>query len=466
MIRPPPRAVSVLRYFIVTVFFSWFVLFPAILRAQFSDSPAKVASVSGQFVILPETDVSPLLHQAEFATNANFVRLEPALLAVSAERFKTVLWQLLGRPPNTPWTGKIFLALHPAESPDDRAGLAVGPFLKAWSCRVDLPDLLTRARYGRSLSAALLLEVASESQTDATRVPEIPAWLADGLAQLALANEGEKIILSAPSRMMNGLTQSRLNKNERGIDGAAGARRILQNSPALTFDQLCWPEDEQIDGEDGGVYQASAETFTRELLALKNGQQMMRDFLAALPGCYNWQTAFYRAFGEDFKRPLDVEKWWSLCVVRFASRDPGPHWTPAYSRDFLAALLSVPVEYRNGSNSLPMHTQVSLQLAVRNFSSVQRASLLESRLQDLEMAQFRLAQPYAGLAAGYASALADFLGEHYEKPLTVNKHAGIHRMASVSTTVAALNRLDAQRQVAEKRLEMVKMPGVQPGEMQ
>jgi len=459
MSRPLFHTVSVLQYLIIAGIFSGAVLFPGAVRAQFASGTVTVNSVSGQFVVTAGWATSPLLHNAEFATNANYVRLEPALLAVSAERFKAVLWQQLGLSADVPWSGRIYLALRPARTPDDPAGITVGPYVKGWTCHVELPDLVALPRYGRSLAAALLLEYASRTQTDAARVPEIPGWLADGLAQLALADDGEKIVLPLPSRMVDGLEQSRMDKHERGVDGSAAARRTLQNSPALTFDELCWPDDGQINGRDGGVYLASAQVFTRELLGLKNGAQKLQNFLAALPGCYNWQTAFFQAFREDFKRPLDVEKWWSLRVVRFASSDPGPHWTSAYSRDYLASLLSVPVEYRNSSNSLPLHTEISLQAAVRNFSSPERRTLLQTRLRDLELAEFRLAEPFAGLAGGYAAALADFLGESEVKPALFKIKLELHRMAGVTVTVQKLNQLDAQRRVAETRLEPVQMPG-------
>ena len=53
--------------------------------------------------------------------------------------------------------------------------------------RVELPDLVTVPRFGRALAAALLLEYACCNEPDPSRVPEIPAWLADGLAQIVFA---------------------------------------------------------------------------------------------------------------------------------------------------------------------------------------------------------------------------------------------------------------------------------------
>lgn len=429
-------------------------LFSTGARAQAPAGPITLNSVSGQFVVTSSGQLSPLLHTVQFATNDDYIRLDPALLAVSAERFKTSVWGLLGMKPTDPWTGKIFLSLDPAKSADDTVSLTVGTFLNGWGCRVELPDVVTLPRYGRAMTAALLLEIACRQQTDRSRVPEIPAWLADGLSQIAYGRDVDKIILSLPSKTIGGLSESRLNKHERGIDPAKGARLILQNSPALTVDQLCWPNDEQVNGRDGGVYLASAQMFTTELLALPNGPQKMRDFLAKLPGYYNWQTAFFSAFADNFKHPLDLEKWWALRVVRISTRDPGPHWTGDVSSERLADLLTVPVEYRSSSNSMPEHMQVSLQAAVEHFSRDDRDTVLYDKLRDLRVAQLRMSQPFGGLAGGYASALADFLGEGHDPVMTVaNKHVSrVRHTASVEVTVEKLNQLDAQRREIESRL--------------
>lgn len=465
MKRPSGSAVSCIPLCVALV--CGMVWLPPSVRAQFSSGPVSVRSVSGQFVVVAGTKSSSLLHEANFATNANYIRLDPPLLAISAERFKGALWEQLGLKPEDPWSGKIFLALNPARSGADTAGITVGAFMNAWSCRVELPDLVTVPRFGRALAAALLLEYACRNEPDPARVPEIPAWLADGLAQIVFARDGT-IIVSLPSQVLHGVSQSELNKHERGLDAAARARLTLQNSPGLTFDQLCWPNDPQVNGEDGGVYLASVQMFATELLALPNGPAKMRNFLAGLPRCYNWQTAFYQAFHENFRSALEVEKWWSLRLVRFTAHDPGPHWTADISRDRLASLLTVPVEYRSSSNSLPEHMQVSLQAAVQNFSSGERDAVLSTKLRDLQMAQFRLTQPYAMLAGGYAQALADFLGETPRNirptPLiNVGKHEpDVHRMANVSATVKRLDQLDAQRRQAESSTAVSVLPTTQP----
>ena len=84
--------------------------------------PTLVRSISGQFIAtgVPSTAAGAgLAARPEIATNADFVRLEPALLAVSAERIKASLRRELDLNPNAPWRGEIFLALHPAQSTDE-----------------------------------------------------------------------------------------------------------------------------------------------------------------------------------------------------------------------------------------------------------------------------------------------------------------------------------------------------------
>jgi len=68
---------------------------------------------------------------------------------------------------------------------------------------------------------------------------------------------------------MNGLPVTRTVKTTRGMDSLAGARRVLRDHAALTFEQLSWPTDAQLAGDDGGVYRASAQLFVNELQALK-----------------------------------------------------------------------------------------------------------------------------------------------------------------------------------------------------
>jgi hypothetical protein len=441
------RAVPTLRRVAAGAFFCAAIFLATAARAEFSmDDPQVARSISGQFVVSTTTQHSRLFYRPDFATDTHFTRLEPALLAVAAERFKDLLWQQLGMKADSSWEGKIYLSLRPADSPDDDVTIASDYLMRNWDYHVVLPDILARTRYARALSSVLLLEIANRANPGINRSANVPQWLVDGLARQVLDEDTAKVILAVPMGSQNTLPQSYVDENERGLDRLASAREILQNSAALTFNQLSWPTDEQANGDDGGAYLASAQLFAHELLGLPGGQKKMRTLLARLRDCQNWQTAFFLVFHDDFKHPLDVEKWWSLRALNFAAHNSSSQWTPFDSSVRLARLLSVPVEVRNSSNSFPAHAQISLQAAMHEFGPQQRDDILRTILRNLELAQFRLAPQFAGLAAGYRDTVAGFLGE-LNKPrvATVNKNGSGKSRATVRDTLRKLDALDNRR---------------------
>ena len=415
---------------------------------------AATRSVSGQFIIAGAAG-SRLAATPGIATNANLIRLEPGLLAVSAERCKEALGRKLnpelnGFNPGAAPPGKIFLVLHPAQSSDETVTIVSRRSPDNWDYQVQLPDVLLRTRLARALTGVLLLQLANRDAP--ARSAEVPPWLTDGLSQGLLAIDWQPIILSAPNRAANGLSVSRVVLTSRGLDSLVSARRILRDHPALTFEQLSWPDETQLSGADGGVYRASAQLFVDDLLELKAGPAHLRMMLATLPDFYNWQSAFQSAFRDDFPRPLEVEKWWALQVVNFVSRDPGPGWTPAVSRAQLDEILSVPVEMRSASNDLPAHAEISFQAVIRNFDRSQQAEILQLKLRDLELAQLRLATPFAVLADGYRRALADYLdpGKRIQRVPRFGKHPPVETsLPTVADTVEKLDALDAQRRAVE-----------------
>ena len=433
----------------------------AALSLNGQTAPAEVTptrSVSGQFVITG-TAGSRLAATPAVATNADFIRLEPAPLAVSAERIREALHRELnpeswGLNPVTPPRAKIYLVLHQAQTTDETVTVVSRHSANGWDYQVRLPDVVPRTRFVRAVTGVLLLENANRD--DRERSAEIPAWLIDGLSEKLLAAEGPKIVLSPPARLVTGRADSRTLATIQGLDPLAGPRRMLRGQTPLTFAQLSWPTATQLAGADGGVYRASAQLFVEQLLGLPAGPAHLRTLLASLPDFYNWQTAFQSAFRENFRRPLDVEKWWALQVVSFMSRDPGPAWTPEVSRDKLAEILRVPVEMRLASNALPTHTEISFQAVLRNFDRSQQAAILLPKLRDLEMSQLRMAPQFAVLASGYREVLTDYLepGKRARPPLHLGKHPPrAPSKSAVTGTVKKLDALDAQRRAAESALK-------------
>jgi hypothetical protein len=185
--------------------------------------------------------------------------------------------------------------------------------------------------------------------------------------------------------------------------------------------------------------------FVDELLAMRGGSANLRAMLQALPRYYNWQTAFWQAYQDDFSTPLQAEKWWALQSVLFASRSPGPQWTAAVSREKLDEILSVPVSYRSVSNNLPVSAEISLQNVIRSCEPAQQTEILQNKLRDLELAQLRMAPSLAALTAEYRNTLAGYLGE----PRPARGQSALNRRASgkisADETLRRLDALDARR---------------------
>jgi hypothetical protein len=412
---------------------------------------AATESVSGQFSVSTDGGSAFIFPRPERAgTNDGLLHLNPALLAVSAEHFKNALWPKIGLDLAAPWSGKIFLVLHPARSPDEPARLVIQPFLKKWNYRLELPDVISADRCARALCSVLLLETANRNALTAGRSAAVPDWLVAGMGRQVLNNAETPLLFSAPTKAVNDLPQLRTVEKRRGLDALAGARDTLKNSRALTFDQLSWPTDAQLAGADGGVFFASAQLFVAELLALDGGPKKFRALLSALPAHENWQTAFFDAFHENFRRPLDVEKWWALRVLAFAAHDPGPRWTVAASRERLAAALAVPVTVRYATNALPGYSEISLQAVIRNFTKAEQVEILSRQLNDLQLTELRLAPPLNGLAAGYVKIVSDYLKSQ--------KRIFPFRWIGPATTLQRLDAQDVRRRELEARLAASPLP--------
>jgi hypothetical protein len=426
---------------------------PSDVHAQFSLPKTRLTrSVSGQFIVSGTGQVSSLANSAGVATDTNFVRLDPTLLAVSAERIKQLLRRKLDIPPQVPWQGEIYLVLHPARSLDENVTITSGRFLDGWDYRVQLPDVVSRTRYVRAMVATLLLNFANRGAGEHSA--EIPDWLTDGLSLQLLAENPMEVILSMPSKIVNGLPENSSVTVKRGLDSLAGPQRTLRNLPALTFQQLSWPTSAQLLGEDGGDYRASAQLFVAKLLDLKNGPARLRLMLQKLPHFYNWQLAFQSAFHENFSSPLDVEKWWALQVVSLEAHNPGPQWTPAVSRAKLDQILSVPVDIHSSSNAMPTHADISYQDAIRDFTPAQRTAVFQIKLRDLQLAQLRMAPQLAALTAEYRRVVDGYLGEHSNIVHAPRfSRRSMSQGTSARETVKKLDALDVRRNAIEARIK-------------
>ena len=418
--------------------------------AQFANPQAASArSASGQFTVYgapPPDDDAAATKLAEYE---NHLQLEPALTVVSCERIKHALADVLGG--DSRWQGEISLVLYPAQSALDNVTIVSVKFKDGWNYRLELPNPVERTRYVRAVVLGLLLERAGRNARE--RSPEIPVWLAEGLAQHLLQAYTRELFLPPPRRVVNRVTITPTVLSERRRDPLETARGILRERPPLTLAELSWPTDEQLDGAAGEAYHCSAQLFLTELLRLKDGRACLRAMLDGLGSCYNWQTAFLRAFRPHFARQVDLEKWWALQLVHFTGRDPAQAWSPEETWQKLDEVLRTPVEVRHARDQLPGRAEISLATVIREWNFVRQRQTLRAKLRELDFVQPRASRDLAGLVDDYRRWLADYLDrrDHPRMVLPASKRASPGAKDVVRETLKQLAALEARREAMRPR---------------
>jgi len=336
------------------------------------------------------------------ATNLHFIRLQPGLVTVSAERIKLLLYQELGV--DSSWRGKIFLTLYGAQTSDQPVTIISEKGKQSWQYRVEMPDLLERVQYVRTLTHVLLLELANRDADG--RSAEIPAWLSEAVAEEFITSNELQFILPPPPTETNGISMASANVSARRANPLEHAQKKLQARPPLSFNELSWPTQNQWTGEAGEVYRSSAQLFLHQLLGLKQGRACLRAMLAELPNRYNWQFAFLSAFHSYFESALDVEKWWALQIVHFNTRDVlAQTWPFEESWRKFDQALHTPVEIHTGTNDLPLQSSVTLQTVIRGRDNPRQGQTVRQKIQELELLRSRLASEFVSLVDNYCQVL-------------------------------------------------------------
>ena len=366
-------------------------------------------SFSGQFFVHAPRWPTDAAVAARLTAGGNYIQLDPALLAVSCERIKQLLWRRLADQPS--WRGRIHLDLRATRPGDDGVRMISEKFSDGWRYRLQLPDVIERERFLRALVQVLLLEVANRDAVE--RSTELPFWLVEGLATELLASgemAGElKLLLPPPSQSEAGLKISRLKLDERRTNSLYWAHVVLGSQPPLTFEQLSWPADDQLSTEASEVYQSSAQLFVDRLLDFKDGPASFRVLLAELPRHLNWQLAFLKAFHAHFQSMLDVEKWWSVEVAHFTGRELEHTWSYAESWRKLDEVIHAPVQVRTTASEQPLRTVVNLQTLLHMSNGIEQAGLFRQKLGALDSLRLRVSQDLVGLVDDYRRAIGKYL---------------------------------------------------------
>ncbi len=356
-------------------------------------------SLSRQFSIRDPMRADGFPPTLDLSATPHLVRFEPTLLAVSCERIKKALLEVIEA--RDQWRGAVFLELHPARSIDET--IVITSFLGGgtWTYSVDLPDTLQAARLVSAMVQVLLLEMANRNSGNCA---ELPAWLAEGLTRQIILASDVDLVLEPPKGTwsLNSLSWRKSNPLARAHDE-------LRDLTPLTLAELSWPRAEQLEGEAGEAYRSSAQLFVYELLRLTRGPACLRTFVERLPSHLNWQISFLEAFHSHFAGQLELEKWWALQLVDFTGRDPSQTWPSGESWQKLDEIIRPPVQIRTRADELPLRGEVTLQTIVREWEFSRQSRILREKIQQLLLLRLKVSQDLVPLVDGYRRTLESYL---------------------------------------------------------
>jgi hypothetical protein len=408
----------------------WLLVPPA-----FAAEPMIITSLSKQFVVRGVPQRSALAASAK----EDYAYLDPATLAVTCEKVKRALEQELGW--GDRWRGTIYVNIRPVRRDREEPDILAFRTERGWNYRIDLPDEISRRHLLEALVETLVLEFADRASTNNS--VELPPWLVGGLT--AHLSEGRLAGIALQTRSLQQLSTEprfRAPRDVSHIDVDQALRQRVQNGGVLNTDQLNWPEfdgDNALTAED---YHHSAHLFVRELLRLPAGPDALCATLAMLPQHLNWQTAFLRGFEPYFKRMLDVEKWWSITLSQWNTHDVSVFWSSPEARRKLEEILYTPVEVRLPNDPQPQVTLVAMQTVLNDWSFEQQSPLLQTKVDQLRVAQRHCTSNLTALVNGYHATLAKYL----EVRRNPGRFLAERRVrAAVAQAVEELNALDAQR---------------------
>jgi hypothetical protein len=173
-----------------------------------------------------------------------------------------------------------------------------------------------------------------------------------------------------------------------------------------------------------------------------------------LPEHLNWQTAFLRAYRRHFPRLVDVDKWWSLQVVRVTGLDPYGQWSAVDGLHQLEDILFTQVEVRETRDALPLLGTATLQTILREWDYARQEPILRQKVNQISALLLRVPPETRELAEGYGRILTEYVRQRTPSPARIRRHQHIEpsvRMI-INGTVRDLDELDERRAALRQRL--------------
>lgn len=407
---------------------------------RFAQNTPSSVSASGQFLIhgAPTGVWRPMALSKSL--ESQYARLDAPLLAVTCERVKAALLAELGA--QDKWQGRVSIFLHQSHRLGETIVIASSDSQGNWTYFVNLPDTIERSRLVSALVDVMLLEMANRT---AQRSAEIPPWLSEGLTQQLMKESMGGLVTEMPHDGNQNIHTSTEMLDGRSVPVLEEAHEVLMGRPPLTIGELSWPRGNT---EEDPVFRSSAQLFVCRLLELKDGKQCMENMISELALHLNWQISFLDAFHAHFASPLELEKWWALCLVNFTGRDVASTWPHAESWQKLDETLRTGADVRTAVDEMPLRTQVTLQSVITGWGYTMQAQVLRLKIRQLGLLRESVSQDLAGLADSYRQVLQNYLVAREKsgafRTSTAERVLGPDKLAL--DTIRVLNSLDAERE--------------------
>jgi hypothetical protein len=421
----------------------WILWFASLGFGANAAVPPAQTRRSQQFIVQDMRNLSPV--GGSFAPKAGLIPLDPDVLLFSAERIHQALSKELNLPP-AGGKERIHLTLRRASDHNQNLAVASLLFPDGWHYRVDIPDQVEDIKLVRAIVQVLLQELANRG--NALKSAEIPLWLSEGLSFQILSSAGPGLV---PKAIQTGW-MARTVRVVRGMDTLQETREFLRTHPPLSVTEMSHPNPAYLTGEPLQMFQQSARLLVGELSRLPNGKLCLVKMLRLLPVCWNWETAFLKAFEPRFERLLDVEKWWSVSAMAFTGRAPNQTWPSEVCLQRLDDILLTLAEVRLATNALPVRTRVTLQQVVSEWELELQRPVLRQVISQLTSLRFNCPLEIVPTVDRYRVTLQNYLDKRAESDAGSGSKRSLTVPARllVQNTVKELDELYRQREALRR----------------
>lgn len=348
------------------------------------------AGVAAGLIPTAGADMTNTVLSRASSASGQFTALAPGQLLASitcvfAERVKHECLAQLGLPDQ--WRDPITLVVRERDSSNaSEPGLRVDAIQNEVHLRYQITCLIPPPPDEGLMTAALVQvlceEISNRDQrtlatTGYERAP-IPPWLTWGLTEL-----------------VRGRGTSLLELVRRSVEaGRPPTASELLETTALPSD----PSEQEL-------FRANAWALTEGLLALPDGPQKMQRFLRGLGATKSAQDAFLAAFGADFPKEVNREKWWSLQQAFCTTATVPENLSIQETGRQLEILLPTDVMEYEGKSTDVVRRQVLVQDLWRYYDKPWMADVLKAKLNNLEMLRSQAHPFYRTVIDEYIRAL-------------------------------------------------------------